>query len=243
MDDDISHLLKTWKYRPNDINVRIIVGRDGGKKLQMRIDLGVLQMELDGRPDGRRPHRFDSYLSYFERRAKTLQEKPFFLTPLDCLRLQQEAMQYYHRYIALMRLGDYTRVARDTRRNLKVFSFVHKYNRDRDIIWAFEQYRPYVLMMHVRAVASLAISENNTDAAVRLIESGITSITRYYQRYRKLLGKEMIEVDLLREWLGEVRLKQPLSEREKLQMAMAAAVEQEAYETAAQIRDQLSKLL
>ncbi len=241
MDDDISRLLKCWKYRPNDINVRIIDGRDGRKKLQMRIDLGLLQMELDGRPDGRRPHRCDSYLSYFENRAKA-QKDTFSLTPVDCLRLQQEAIQYYHRYIALLRLGDYERVARDTRRNLKVFSFVHKHTRDRDIIWAFEQYRPYVLMMHVRAVASLAIGEDDTEGAVRLIEMGINSITRYYHRYRKLLGKEMIEVDLLREWLGEVRHKQPLSEREKLQQEMARAVEREAYETAALIRDKLSKM-
>ena len=36
----------------------------------MRIDLGLLQMELDGRPDGQRPHGFESLLDYYEARRK-----------------------------------------------------------------------------------------------------------------------------------------------------------------------------
>ena len=105
MSDDIGRLLKSWKYSANDVNVRIIDGQDGGKKLQMRIDLGLLQMELDGRPDGKRPHHYDSYLSYFEDRAKTSLQNggaSFSLSNVDCLRLQQEAIQFYHRYIALL---------------------------------------------------------------------------------------------------------------------------------------------
>ena len=35
---------------------RKIVGEDGKEKLQVRLDLGLLQMELNGRPDGERPH-------------------------------------------------------------------------------------------------------------------------------------------------------------------------------------------
>ncbi len=93
MNDDIGSILKTWKYLPNDLNVRIIVGDDGKEKLQMRIDLGMLQMELDGRPDGLRPHKFDSYLSYYEHRARSHSEHakaPFALSPVDCLHLQQD---------------------------------------------------------------------------------------------------------------------------------------------------------
>ncbi len=245
MSDDIGRLLKHWKYLPNDVNVRIIDGQDGGKKLQMRIDLGLLQMELDGRPDGRRPHHFDSYLSYFEDRAKTALQgggASFSLSTVDCLRLQQEAIQFYHRYIALLRLGDYQRVVRDTRRNLKVFDLVHKYAKSQEIIWTFEQYRPYVLMMYVRAAASLAMDTGGVDESIRLIEKGIRAIERHYQKYRKHLGKEMVEVELLREWLDELREQKPLSERERLLRLMDRAVQEEAYEVAAGLRDRLRQL-
>jgi len=49
---DLLPLLKGWDYEPGTINVRKINGMDGQPKLQMRLDLGLLQMELDGRPDG-----------------------------------------------------------------------------------------------------------------------------------------------------------------------------------------------
>ena len=52
---DIVPLLKGWDYEPGTINVRKISGIDGAPKLQMRLDLGLLQMEMTGRPDGVRP--------------------------------------------------------------------------------------------------------------------------------------------------------------------------------------------
>src|SRR5438874_4787656 len=67
---DITPLLKGWDYEPGTINVRKISGADGQPKLQMRLDLGLLQMELTGRPDGVRPHGFDSLLDYFEAQLK-----------------------------------------------------------------------------------------------------------------------------------------------------------------------------
>lgn len=245
MNDDIGSILKTWKYLPNDLNVRIIVGEDGKEKLQMRIDLGVLQMELDGRPDGRRPHKFDSYLSYYEHRAKERHKEektPFALSPVDCLRLQQESIQFYHRYIALMRLGDYERVARDTRRNLTVFNFVAKYTRDKEIIWAFEQYRPYVIMMHIRARASLDMDRDRYVQAERLVEKGIAVIKRYYRRYHDKVGDHMVEAEILGELLQDIRKRRPLSEREKLQLQMQRAIKEEAYEVAAHLRDRLQHL-
>src|SRR5262249_54068777 len=63
---DIGPLLKGWDYEPGTINVRKINGADGAPKLQMRLDLGLLQMELTGRPDGAKPHGYDSLLDYFE---------------------------------------------------------------------------------------------------------------------------------------------------------------------------------
>ena len=63
---DITPVLKGWDYESGTINVRKINGVDGAPKLQMRLDLGLLQMEMNGRPDGVRPHGFESLLEYYE---------------------------------------------------------------------------------------------------------------------------------------------------------------------------------
>ncbi len=244
MTEDIGPILHNWEYLPNDINVRIIDGLDGKQKLQMRLDLGLLQMELDGRPDGQRPHKFDTYLSYFEHKAKkSKSKKKFVLTAMDCLKLQQEAIQYYHRYLGLMKLGDFARVARDTLRNLRVFDFVAKYAENDELKWSFEQYRPYVIMMYTRAVASMSLEKENYDEALDFIKNGMEKIEDYYNKYAdREISDERYELGFLKQWAEEIKEKKPLSERERLSLELEQAIQMERYEQAAILRDKLKFL-
>ncbi len=47
---DITPILKGWDYEPGTINVRKVIGMDGSPKLQMRLALGLFQMEMTGAP-------------------------------------------------------------------------------------------------------------------------------------------------------------------------------------------------
>ena len=96
---DLNTILKDWPYESGTIKVRKITGLDGREKLQLRVDLGVLQMEMRGRPDGRRPHNCESLLDYHQRRATRAEQKNdrSALTPDKCTELHQEGIQYSHR--------------------------------------------------------------------------------------------------------------------------------------------------
>lgn len=244
--DDLTPMLKKWKYRANDLNVRLIKGLDGKPKIQMRLDLGLLQMELDGRPDGRRPHRYESYLNYFIQKARNHKKinvlEPFRLTPMDCWLLQQEAIQFYHRYLALMRLNDFNRVIRDTLRNLHAFDFVTKYTDDEEIIWSFEQYRPYVLMMNTRANASLSLELDDYNQALKQIQHGIANLNRFYEKYAEQVGDEKVELEILEDWAQELEKQRPVTEREKINKELQRAIKMEEYERAAILRDRLQNL-
>jgi len=76
MDLDLSELLRDWEYTPGQINVRLIQGADGEKKVQVRLDLGILQMNMDGRPDGQRPEGFPSLLEYHQARIDAREQEP-----------------------------------------------------------------------------------------------------------------------------------------------------------------------
>ena len=52
---DLNDLLRDWPHEPGMIKVRKILGSDGKEKIQLRIDLGLIQMETSGRPDGQEP--------------------------------------------------------------------------------------------------------------------------------------------------------------------------------------------
>jgi hypothetical protein len=62
--EHIDHILKSWPYEPSTLSVRIRQGGDGRDVLQMRLDLGLLQLETDGRPDGTRPGGKNTYLDH-----------------------------------------------------------------------------------------------------------------------------------------------------------------------------------
>jgi hypothetical protein len=66
MNRDLSAILNEWEYRPGHLSARIISGGDGEPRVQVRLDLGILQMGVEGRPDGLMPYGFLSLLDYYE---------------------------------------------------------------------------------------------------------------------------------------------------------------------------------
>lgn len=243
---DLNDLLRDWPHEPGQLKVRKILGSDGREKIQLRIDLGVIQMETTGRPDGAEPHECESLLEYHRSRAERAKRKKngkFELTTDEVGDLQAEGIQYYHRYIALFQLQDYLGVIRDTQRNLDMFEFVTEHAPSDEVSWSVEQFTPYVRMMNTRAKASLAIERDDFAEAVKLIEKGIEKIREFYADVENPeLEQGSPEIQYLTEWLDEVRQKKPVSKIERMQREMDEAIRDEAYEKAAKLRDAIRAL-
>lgn len=238
MNLDLNNLLEGWPHEPGQIRVRKVLGNDGKEKLQLRIDLGLIQLEVAGRPDGLRPHGSESLLDWHRERAEAAEsrDEEYLLSNEECNELQQESIQYYHRYIALFQLGDYAGVIRDTQRNLALLDFVGEHTGRDEVNWTFEQFRAYVLMMNTRAKASIELERQDFKAAVAQIERGRQKIMDALEQ-RPDGGHESPEIHFLDQWLEELRSKQPLSKLEQLEREMSQAIAAEAYERAAEIRD------
>src|SRR5881397_440923 len=182
MNFDISHLLEQWDYQPGQVVVRKFVGKDGVEKIQLRVDLGLLQMNAHGRPDGKRPFGHPSLFDYHQARLKQHQEKHggtgegFALKPEDCSKLQLEALQYHHRYICLLQLEDYTGVIRDAERNLAVFDFAGKHAGTEELAWTLRQFQPQLLMILTRAKGAQALKTDDYKMAIQNVEEGIETI-------------------------------------------------------------------
>src|SRR5437867_3122958 len=249
MNFDISHLLEQWDYQPGQVVVRRFVGKDGTEKIQLRVDLGLLQMNAHGRPDGKRPFGHPSLFDYHQARLKQHQEKHggtgegFALKPEDCAKLQLEALQYHHRYICLLQLEDYAGVIRDAERNLAVFEFVAKHAANEDLAWSLRQFQPQLLLILTRAQGTQALQTEDYAMAIQYVEEGLEKIRAFYRdNSRGELADQSGEVQSLENWLEEIRSKRPLSPREKLERALHEAVSSENYEKAAKVRDALKNL-
>jgi len=237
---DLNDLLRDWPHEPGMIKVRKILGSDGKEKIQLRIDLGLIQMETSGRPDGQEPHDCESLLEYHKQRAKRAEKKSekYALDGEEVGELQQEGIQYYHRYISLFQLSDYLGVIRDTQRNIEMFQFVSEHAQPEELAQSVEQFTPYVLMMQTRAKASIELEREEYATAVQKIEEGMEQIRAFYDHAENTeAAANSPELGFLGEWLEEVRAKQPLTKLEKMRREMDKAIANEAYERAAELRD------
>jgi hypothetical protein len=245
-DDDISELLNSWPYDPNDY-IREVVGRDGQPKIQVRFPMGIEQYELDGRPDGLRPFGFSTYLDYYvhlrDQAQAAGQGESFRLAAHDCDLLRDEAMIHYYRYELLYQRKDYERVIRDTAKNLSAFDLIAGCAESREDTESMEIYRPFAMRLHFASRALLSLRRRKYDEALRQAQSGVERLKQLPliedPKWRRERRSALVMLRRLRRHIGRSR---PLSQRQRLQLELNRAVAREDYEVAAELRDRLASL-
>lgn len=242
---DISSILSDWPFEPGQVTARRIRGLDGQEKIQLRLDLGILQMEISGRPDGQHPHSQDSLLAYYEQQLQAYKQangsgSGFKLDEQACELLRNESVMYYHRYLAEFILEDYPAVERDTLRNLRVMDLCANHAEEETDRYAMEQYRPYVLMMCTRARARIALNESRIKTAIAVLQAGIDKIASFHRRFGQGdLIAQSSEISILKAMLGEANARIPVDPLQKLRKDLEKALIEERYEDAAHLRDQI----
>lgn len=245
---DISDILSSWPYQPGQLTARRIRGLDGREKIQLRLDLGLLQMEVSGRPDGARPHDCESLLDYYEKQCDLYRkqrggDEGFQVDGDACELLRAEGLLYYHRYVAEFVLEDFAAVERDTTRNLRLLDFCATHAAGAADRTVLELHRPYITMMRTRARCQGHLAAGRSKQALAAVERGIREIKDYFTA----AGQEEAiaqspELAVLGELAGEVQSRLPVDPLVKLKRALAKAIAEERYEEAAAIRDRIRRV-
>ena len=242
---DIDEILKEWPFNPEAINVRLLVSTQR-KVLQMRIDLGVLQLETEGRPDG---VNFQGAATYFEYLQKQLVEKESDGVELDdetCLEIDREFLQFYHRRVCWLQLKEFKLAVKDADHTLALMDFCKIHSEDAQWTISHEQYRPFVLYHRTQAAALSHLNgeeesedRNEVELAIEEVNQGLVQLEDLFVEYE---AEEQFEDDELVKRLTEFR--EGLRERYEIGMTLSeqleSAIQQEDYELAADLRDQIS---
>ena len=237
--DHIDDILNSWEHDPESVNVRIIKGEDGRNVLQMRLDMGLLQMELEGRPDGTRPEGSDSYLDHLI--AISLRDgEDFTLDEDQCAEIDREFVQYYHRRVSWLRLQEYERAVQDADHSLSLMNFCRDNSPDEYWTMSHEQYRPFVMFHRTQAAALNALQDDDAEAAIHQINEGLENLREVFEEHGV---DEHYEEDELVERLNELResLRDEYNVGKTIQERLAEAVADEEYELAARLRDELAR--
>lgn len=208
----------------------------------MRIEMGVLQMETSGRPDGQRPDDCDTCLEAFQKR-QTAEGDDFHLSEDDCVEMDREFLQYYHRRICWLALRDFARAVDDADHTIALMDFAALHSPDEEWTASHEQYRSFVLFHRTQAAALAALEGLGPEAAIAEITRGLEDMRQATRPEPTEDSEEPLEEDeqiaqlvQLKEWLREeYHVGRTLEEQ------LAEAVAAEEYERAARLRDQIAR--
>jgi len=248
---DITPILANWRPSADGVAARKIIGEDGVELLQLRIEMGLLQMYLDGRPDGEQPEGYETVLAYYQSRCRE-SGGSFDLDEETRAQLDREIMQFYHRRIALLAVGSaaqargeigeaiacYRRAVRDANHNLRVMDFIRKYCDDEEYVEGHERHRPFVLWHRTLALAQEHLLRHEVEEAIETIKAGQAAILKAYEaRGQGEQADQDASLAAMRELEQQVRRHHGVTKtlREQLEEAVA----NEEFERAAQLRDQI----
>jgi len=242
MNQDIDGALQGWDARPGTVQARLVQAHDGRQVIQVRVDLGIFQIEINDRPDGTRPHGFPTYFDYLRHQARLADRggQVFVLSEEQCEEADREFIQYYHRRIGWLTLRRFAQAMADADHTLAFMDFVRDHSPGEEYTQAHEQYRGFVIFQRTHAAASLAIEHNDPEAALNAIHDGLSKLRDFFETYDLL--EEMEENAMVQKLR---KLDQSLRQMHKieatLQEQLEKAVANEEYEAAARLRDQLRR--
>jgi UvrB/uvrC motif len=246
---DIDEALQSWPYDPSsgEVVARQIKARDGRTVLQIRIELGLLQLEVEARPDGVRPHSFATYLDYLRHRARaktsgsSKSAEVWAMAPEHCAEADREFAQFYHRRVAWMSLQRYDRALLDADHSLALMDFVNKHATDADYVASHERFRGLVLFHRTQAAAALALEREKPDEAVDAIRHGMERLIEHHQSWASDPDREETPNEALVEQLRalEREIRKTFAVEKTLKEQLDEAVADEDYERAARLRDQI----
>jgi hypothetical protein len=237
---DIDSLLRDWEYRVDEVIARVVKASDGRSVLQMRIDLGILQLETDNRPDGTRPHNEKTYYDYLLRESldKKDDDEEFVMSPEQCMMADQEFAQFYHRRICWMALREFRNAVRDADHTLAFMDFVKDHSPNEEWTIGHEQYRPFVMFHRIHASCLAELNDNGPEAAITELNRGLNQFRVLYQEYD---AEDKYSEDEFVSRLNDMKdsMKKHFKIGRSMEEMLAEAVKNEDYEAAAKIRDEM----
>ena len=242
MNQDIDFVLENWEYKPGVAQARLIQAQNGRQLIQLRIDLGLLQLESTGRPDGARPHGHETYFDYLQEQARLSRkaEQKFSLSEEQCQEADREFLQFYHRRVCWLALRQYAKAVRDADHTLEFMNLVKRYAPNEEYLQAHEQYRGFVIFQRTQAAAAQQVDNGAPEHAITEIHAGIEVLRAFFAEYGR---EEEMEEDGMVQHLRhvEAKLREEYKIDATLEEQLEKAIADEDYERAAQLRDALKK--
>lgn len=245
---DLAELLTDWDATTADCPARLVRGDDGQEFLQLRIDAGLMQMHLNGRPDGHRYRNSPFALRHIQHAQRLGDEH---ITALDWQELVRELNQLNYRRLGLTALAENALACQqDTAAERMMYGAIRDIDACLQCIRLIEQRPgeqltiddetlPPTLVFHrTRLLAQLRIVQERYEEAIEIAAGGAEQLIQAIsERDPEAAAEQDPGVLHLQQMSSRLRHEYhiPQTLREQLQRAVDA----EDFATAAILRNQL----
>jgi hypothetical protein len=254
---DLNYILDNWNE--NDPDIRKFYGEDGIEKLQVRFQLnqsniyGISQMNLEGRPDGKRPYGFDSLFQYYEHDFINYchtrgTEEDYKIDQNDATLLLEEVQDYIQRCSFLVvqkpiSSQDRRRIIRDGEFEFQTLDFIEKYAKDYGIIQYAISLKPEIVMFTSRMMIVEGMRVKDYEMAFNGLKKGKKRILKLQNilegKVQDYLTKCINDLNKLEKYVKRVK---PITRVEQLENMLEKANIVENYEAADAIKKEIRGL-
>ncbi len=245
---DLDEFTADWECPLGELRARLVAGRDGHERLQLRVDLGLMQMELAGRPDGDRCHGLPTAREFVEHE---LHVRGAVLPGETWAELERELQQTNYRRMAYaaaaeeaLRAGDTPQAQRCLAGALAdieaVLSALRLLARS-TLAPRYTSLEPTLQFDRARLAAQLRIVQGRFEEAVEHAEAGVAALEElllqlgYDDEQRAEDPALRYLCNLSRQLRREYAIEQTLAEQ------LAEALANDDFEAAARLRDELKQ--
>lgn len=245
---DLGPLIRDWPYDPDRVSVRQVLGRDKRLKLQLRIDLGVLQLEWRGRPDGRKVEGFRSQLEKHQQRLARYVRRcgaslGFEITATECERLREEMLLFYQRVVCLFVLDAYEQAVEDLEHCRRIIELCDRFGADRQVVDSMVAIVPHMVVMNTKAVTARLVAEGRAKEALDKTIGGACELLNHFCAHGTVEDyRQSDQYDVLERLRLQLSAQLDGDDRVRLRRALRLAVREERYEDAAHLRDELDRI-
>ena len=240
MKQDIDFILAGWEYKPGMVQARLVQAAANRQVIQLRVDLGVLQIEAAGRPDGAKPHGHATYLSYLREQARYADKSSdkFSLSEEQSQEADREFVQFYHRRICWLALRNYAKAVADADHTLAFMDFVNRHSPNEEYAMAHDQYRGFVLFQRTQAAVAEKAESQRPEEAIDEVRHGLERMREFFASHDM---EEQMEEDGMVQHLRRVdeKLRNEFGIHATMHEQLDDAIAREDYERAARLRDEL----
>lgn len=246
---DLDELTDGWNTPPGEMRARLVRGSDGETFIQIRLDLGLMQLAPSGRPDGMRYRGFPSACDYCEHELRVTQCE---LEAIDWAELERELEQFNYRRLAYSHLAEDALRDNDnaaTRRYLRAAlddvaacqSRARLLNDAGRAPQVAQPLRPTLAFDQARLLTQWELLDGRFEEAVEQAEDGAAALKTLLAAlgYEPEAIAEDIGVTYLSELSRKLRTEYGITQT--LRERLAEAIEAEDFETAAELRDTMQR--